>query len=284
MLAASGLDHSFWAEAVSNACYTLNRVIFRPGTTKTPYEIWRGKKPNIAHLKVFGSPCFIYRDREYLTKFDAICDKGVFLGYALNSRAYRVYNKRSCKIMESVNVAINDALVCMNDGCVVFEQATNPERSPNEDSSSQESEGPELDNETDSSTPRRDATLAIQPPHRVGKRQVQKDHDTSDIIGEVFEPRKTRSKSGLLVSNFTVLKCFIALHKDDINTISFYGFVSTIEPKSVKEALLDADWISAMQEELNQFERSKVWHLVPRPSDKNVIGTKSVFKYKNDEK
>ena len=100
MLAASGLDHSFWTKAVNNACYTLNRVILRPGTTMTPYEIWRGRKPNISHLKVFGSPCFIYRDREYLTKFDAKSDKGVFLGYAGNSRAYRVYNKRTCKIME----------------------------------------------------------------------------------------------------------------------------------------------------------------------------------------
>ncbi|XP_004309938.1 PREDICTED: uncharacterized protein LOC101308341 [Fragaria vesca subsp. vesca] len=126
MLAASGLNHSFWEEVVNNACYTLNRVILRPGTTMTPYEIWRGRKPNIAHLKVFGSPCFIYRDREYLTKFDAKSDKGVFLGYAGNSRAYRVYNKRTCKIMESVNVAVNDALVCKNDGCVLSEQEAEP--------------------------------------------------------------------------------------------------------------------------------------------------------------
>ena len=49
MLNASGLPHSFWAEATNNACYTLNRVIFRPGTHKTPYEIWKGVKPNVAH-------------------------------------------------------------------------------------------------------------------------------------------------------------------------------------------------------------------------------------------
>ena len=64
------------------------------------------------------------------------------------------------------------------------------------------------------------------------------------------------------------------LFKIEINEITCYGFVSTIEPKNVKEALLDVEWIGAMQEELNQFERSRVWHLVPRPSDMNVIGTK----------
>ncbi|MFY0277418.1 hypothetical protein, partial [Escherichia coli] len=57
-----------------------------------------------------------------------------------------------------------------------------------------------------------------------------------------------------------------------------------IEPKKVYEALEDPAWVIAMQEELNNFERNKVWTLVPRPKDcKNVIGTKWVFKNKQDE-
>jgi hypothetical protein len=51
----------------------------------------------------------------------------------------------------------------------------------------------------------------------------------------------------------------------------------------VKEALTDEAWIEAMQEELNQFERSEVWDLVPRPENVNVIGTKWVYKNKSDE-
>ncbi|XP_024164336.1 uncharacterized protein LOC112171370 [Rosa chinensis] len=47
MLNSAGLTHTFWAEAISNACYTINRVIFRSGTEKTPYEILKGKKPNV---------------------------------------------------------------------------------------------------------------------------------------------------------------------------------------------------------------------------------------------
>ena len=82
---------------------------------------------------------------------------------------------------------------------------------------------------------------ASQPIHRSGKRQVQKDHDLSYVTGDMSEPRKTRSKTGQLVSNFSVFKCFVAIHKDDINTITYYGFVSIIEPKNVKEVLLDAD-------------------------------------------
>jgi len=60
-------------------------------------------------------------------------------------------------------------------------------------------------------------------------------------------------------------------------------FLSQEEPKKVEDALLDPDWVSAMQEELNQFERNKVWKLVPRPKKRSVIGTKWVFRNKTDE-
>nr|GEV00674.1 hypothetical protein [Tanacetum cinerariifolium] len=55
------------------------------------------------------------------------------------------------------------------------------------------------------------------------------------------------------------------------------------EPANVAEALRDADWVSAMQEELAQFARLKVWRLVPRPEGKTIIKTKWIFKNKKDE-
>jgi hypothetical protein len=55
-----------------------------------------------------------------------------------------------------------------------------------------------------------------------------------------------------------------------------YSFVSSIEPYRVEDALRDSDWVLAMQEELNNFTRNEVWHLVPRPNQ-NVVGTKWVF-------
>jgi len=59
--------------------------------------------------------------------------------------------------------------------------------------------------------------------------------------------------------------------------------VSKIEPKNIKEVLFDEFWIKAMQEEFNEFKRSEVWDLVPRPGGMNVIGTKWIYKNKSDE-
>ena len=69
--------------------------------------------------------------------------------------------------------------------------------------------------------------------------------------------------------------------KDDENAHN--AFISLVEPKNIGEALKDDDWIQAMQEELNQFERNKVWTLVPRPEDRHIIGTRWVFRNKLDD-
>ena len=80
------------------------------GTKKTAYEIWNGKKPRVKYFRVFGSKCYILNDRENLGKFDAKSDEGIFLGYPITSRAYRVFNKRNKMVMESINVKIDDAI------------------------------------------------------------------------------------------------------------------------------------------------------------------------------
>ena len=57
---------------------------------------------------MFGSKCYILNDRENIGKFDAKSDEGIFLGYPITSRAYRVFNKRTKTVMESINVKIDD--------------------------------------------------------------------------------------------------------------------------------------------------------------------------------
>ena len=85
-------------------------MYFRPDSKKTPYELWREKKPVVKYFQIFGSDYYILHDRETLEKFDAKSDEGYFLGYSSTSRAYKVYNLRTKTVMESSNVVINDEL------------------------------------------------------------------------------------------------------------------------------------------------------------------------------
>ena len=64
--------------------------------------------------------------------------------------------------------------------------------------------------------------------------------------------------------------------------VRYVCYTSSIEPKNVKEALLDEYWVRTMQDELEQFVRNDVWSLVSRPKDTNVIRTKLIFKNKSD--
>ena len=89
------------------------------------------------------------------------------------------------------------------------------------------------------------------------------------IIGDPSEKVKTRASSKTLLDN-------LALEN--------FALVSFFEPKHINEALKDEYWIIAMQEELNQFERSKVWTLVERPQNHPIIGTKWVFRNKLNDK
>jgi hypothetical protein len=108
MIHSKNLAQHFWGEAVNIAWHIINRVYLRLETNKTPYEIWWGKKPTVKYFRTFGNKCYILRDRENLGKFDPKSDEGIFLGYSTNNCAYRVFNKRTETVMESINVIIDD--------------------------------------------------------------------------------------------------------------------------------------------------------------------------------
>nr|GFB29893.1 hypothetical protein [Tanacetum cinerariifolium] len=96
------------AEAIATACYTQNHSIIHRRLNKTPYELIQGKKPDISYLHVFGALCYLKNDREDIGKLSAKGDIGFFIGYSANSVAYRVYNRRKRKIMETMNVTFDE--------------------------------------------------------------------------------------------------------------------------------------------------------------------------------
>ncbi|GJT64314.1 putative ribonuclease H-like domain-containing protein [Tanacetum coccineum] len=104
MLADSKLPTTFWAEAVSTACYVQNRVLIVKPHNKTPYELFRGFKPAIGFMKPFGCHVTILNTLDKLGKFDGKSDEGFFVGYSLSSKAFRVYNTRTKKVQENLHI------------------------------------------------------------------------------------------------------------------------------------------------------------------------------------
>nr|GEZ91427.1 integrase, catalytic region, zinc finger, CCHC-type, peptidase aspartic, catalytic [Tanacetum cinerariifolium] len=99
-----GLD----AEAIAIACFTQNRSIIHKRFDKTPYELMIKRKPNIKFFHVFGCRCYLLNDYDDVGKLKAKGDIRVFVGYSKESAAFRIYNKRTHKIYESVNANFDE--------------------------------------------------------------------------------------------------------------------------------------------------------------------------------
>nr|GEV31267.1 retrovirus-related Pol polyprotein from transposon TNT 1-94 [Tanacetum cinerariifolium] len=97
-----------WAEAIATACFTQNRSIIHRRFNKTPYELINGKKPDISFLHVFGALCYPKNDREDIGKLGAKGDILFFIGYSIDSCAYKIYNRRTNKIIETMNVSFDE--------------------------------------------------------------------------------------------------------------------------------------------------------------------------------
>ena len=109
MLCENNLPKYFWSKAVNTACYIINRVMIRPIIKKTPYELWNDRKPHIDHFRAFGCKVYVHNNgKDNLGKFDAKSDEAIFVGYSSHSRAYRVFNKRTLCIEESIHVKFDE--------------------------------------------------------------------------------------------------------------------------------------------------------------------------------
>nr|GFC07324.1 hypothetical protein [Tanacetum cinerariifolium] len=113
------------AEAVATACYTQNRSIIRLHHNKTPYELLHDKLPDLSFLHVFGALCYPTNDNENLGKLQPKADIGIFIGYAPTKKAFRIYNRRTRRIVKTIHVDF-DELTAMaseqsNSGPILYE-------------------------------------------------------------------------------------------------------------------------------------------------------------------
>ncbi|GJR96037.1 retrovirus-related pol polyprotein from transposon TNT 1-94 [Tanacetum coccineum] len=97
-----------WAEAVATACYTQNRSIIRLRHGKTPYELLHDKLPDLSFFHVFGALCYPTNDSENLRKLQPKADIGIFIGYAPTKKAFRIYNRRTRRIIKTIHVDFDE--------------------------------------------------------------------------------------------------------------------------------------------------------------------------------
>nr|GFB79206.1 retrovirus-related Pol polyprotein from transposon TNT 1-94 [Tanacetum cinerariifolium] len=100
-----------WAEAVATACYTQNRLIVRLRHRKTTYEILHDKLPDLSFFHVFGALCFMTNDSENMSKLQPKADIGIFIRYAPTKNAFRIYNRRTRLIIETIHVDFDELIV-----------------------------------------------------------------------------------------------------------------------------------------------------------------------------
>nr|GFB01248.1 retrovirus-related Pol polyprotein from transposon TNT 1-94 [Tanacetum cinerariifolium] len=97
-----------WAEAVATACFTQNRSIIRLRHGKTPYELMHGKQPDLSYFHVFGALCYPTNDGENIGKLQPKADIGIFICYAPTKKAFRIYNRRTRRIVETIHVDFDE--------------------------------------------------------------------------------------------------------------------------------------------------------------------------------
>ncbi|KAK9180632.1 hypothetical protein WN944_023765 [Citrus x changshan-huyou] len=242
MLNENNLPKYFWAEAVNTACYVLNRVLIRPQLNKTPYELWKDRKSNIGYFKVFGCKCFILKTKDNVSKFDSKSDVGIFLEYSNTSKAYRVYNKRTLVVEESMHVTFDESNPSSAEKGIVYDDTDGElqEESSKDKQENAQQRNQENGQEEQTNMEQYEGTSQTLPKEW----RYVSSHPRDAILGDPSRGITTRSSFR--------------------NTCEHAVFISQIEPKSFTDAENDEYWIMAMQEELNQFERNNVWELVPK--------------------
>nr|GEZ15238.1 hypothetical protein [Tanacetum cinerariifolium] len=282
-----------WAEVVATACYTQNRSLIHTRHHKTPYELVHNKKPDLTFFRIFGALCYPTNDSEDLGKLQPTADTGIFVGYAPSRKGYRIYNKRTRRIIETIHVQFDELTEPMTPMHLeleilfqpMFDEYLEPPRAERLVPPAQAEQAPVNPAGTHSSTtidqdaptPNISPSSSALQSHSLhqgvtAEPNYMKDHTIAFVDNNPFvhvfapEPHYEASSSGILV-------------QPNRHT----SVLSKVEPKNFKSAITKDCWFQAMQDEIHEFDRLQVWELVPQPDYVMIIAVKWIYKVKLDE-
>nr|GEX19491.1 hypothetical protein [Tanacetum cinerariifolium] len=295
MLSAAKVPLFFWAESIATACFTQNCSLVIPRHEKTPYHIINERKPSVKFFYIFGSICYIVRDGENLDKMKEKCDECIFVGYSNQSRAYRVFNKRTRVIMESIHVNFDELPQKASDQ-ISFDPApecqtmalNHESLSPviqHQEKVIQADRTVKMSNELDLLFSLMFDELLMDLLRLCLKMHADNDQVIDDEFINIFstpvQDKGEMSSRHVDSSNMhTFYQRYPSEHRwtkdhplekvignplqsvrtrrqleSDAEMCKFALTVSRTEPKNIKESMADSAWIESMQEELHQFDR-----------------------------
>ncbi|GJV37128.1 putative ribonuclease H-like domain-containing protein [Tanacetum coccineum] len=224
-LADSKLPTTFWAlKAVNIGLYVQNRVIKVNPHNKTPYELFRGRTPALSFMRPFGCYVTILNSLDHLGKFDGKSDDGFFVGYSLTSKAFRVYNIRTRKVEENLNIRFLENKPTIT--------GAGPKWLFDIDSLTKSMNYVLVVAEMDMSN----LTTSYQVPITPNTR-IHKDHSLDHVIGDIQSSVQTRG----MIKNTNEHGFISAVYEwkihEDLHTYLFSCFLSQEEPKLIAKAL-----------------------------------------------
>jgi transposase InsO family protein len=283
MLSNSNLPKSLWAEALKTTVYILNRVPTK-AVPKTPFELWKGWKPSLQHMRIWGcsSEVRVYNPQE--KKLDPRTISGYFIGYAERFKSYRFYcPSHSTRIVESRNAKFleNDLISGSDQTRNIVSKKDHSESQP---STSSDRLGivystPQL--QTGVEQPIIEVPQAaddipidqvVQKLPRTFEQRVEP--HTSKEYDDTTLRRSIRPKRSAIPDDYVVY-----LQESDYNIGVENDPEFFSQAMSCKESEL---WYNAMKEEMNSMKSNGVWDLVELPNGVKAIGCKCVFKTKKD--
>lgn len=107
LLKASSLSNGFWVEALFCFTYVWNRIC-HCSQNKTPFELYGGRKPSVKHLREFGATAYIQTPKQLRNKLEMRSKKGILVGYAMKTKGYRIWLPTERKVVETINVRIEE--------------------------------------------------------------------------------------------------------------------------------------------------------------------------------
>jgi hypothetical protein len=292
----------YWAEAVRHV-HLLNRL---PTKVLGPYEAWTGRKPNLGHLKVFGCTAHAKVVTPHLKKLDDRSKKLVYFGVEEGSKAYRLYDPESNKIIVSRDTVFEEHLMwdwsanSAEGNSVEFvdegEPAGNYTGSGEVDDQHCWQEmptGSETEVVVDNSEALSDG-LQWQ-----ANEEVQVDNQSEPVNAKFNTPENSvsagisstpdwSSNQPLRFRNLNEIydnseevelgDSGVELADSDVEAL----LIEVDEPTKYSEAACHQEWIEAMNKEIQSIEKNRTWELVKLPAGKRPIGVKWVYKLKRN--